>query len=156
MKPSFFLRVAACGIAAGIFSVAGFAQANATSQTNSAAAPNGEEPAKVDLNTADIPTLEAVREIGTDYANAVVAGRPYKSVEDFARALKFTPEKMAALRPKVWVSPPKTAASATTTSRPATPSQPPRANEGKATAAKDVTERYDRAQANKTNEKKEN
>ena len=143
-------------MAAGFFSLTGFAQTNATSQPDSVAARNGEEPAKVDLNTADIPTLEAVREIGTDYANAVVAGRPYKSVEDFARVLKFTPEKMARLRPKVWVSPPKTAASATTASRPATASQPPRANEGKATAATDVTERYDRAQGDKANEKKQN
>ena len=141
-------------MAAGIFSVTGLAQANDTTQAN--AARNGVEPAKVDLNTADIPTLEAVREIGTDFANAVVAGRPYKSVDDFARAMKFTPEKMATLRPKVWVSPPKAAASATPNASAGSPSKPATANDGKATPAKTVTERYDRGQANKSDEKTKN
>lgn len=154
MKPLFVLRVAACAMAAGFLSLNGFAQASDTAQTN--AARNGAEPAKVDLNTADIPTLEAVREIGTDFANAVVAGRPYKSVDDFARAMKFTPEKMATLRPKVWMSPPKTTASATPNARAGSPSKPPAANEGKATPAQTVTERYDRGQANKSDEKTKN
>ena len=156
MKPTSFWRVAACATAAGLFSLTGFAQGNESSQASRATAPQGAEPAKVDLNTADIPTLEAVKEIGTDFANAVVANRPYKSVDDFARALKFTPEKMATLRSKVWVSPPKSTASAATTTRPATPSKPPTANEGKATPAKTVTERYDRGQANKTDDKQKN
>lgn len=103
--------------------------------------------AKVDLNTADIPTLEALPEIGTDLANAVVASRPYKSVEDAARALKLPPEKMAALRAKVFVSPPKNYASTPTDRRNQPTTKPPQTNDGKAISAREVTERYDRAQA---------
>ena len=53
--------------------------------------PAGER-GKVDINTADIPTLEAIPEIGTNFANAVVAARPFKSVEDLDRVLKLGPE----------------------------------------------------------------
>jgi hypothetical protein len=155
MKPSYLLRVSALVLSAGLFGTTGWSQV-AASPSAEATAPNGAEPAKkVDLNTADIPTLEAVPEIGTDLANAVVAGRPYKSVDDFARVMRLSPEKMTSLRAKVWVSPPKiSGAPATTTPRTGGPSKPPPANEGKATAAKDVTERYDRAQTKKAEPEK--
>src|SRR5262245_19275744 len=49
---------------------------------------------QVDINTADIPTLEAIPEIGTSFANAVVAARPFKSVYDLKPILKISDEKM--------------------------------------------------------------
>lgn len=110
--------------------------------------------ARVDLNTADIPTLEALPEIGTDFANAVVAGRPYRSVEDVGRVLKLTPERMAALRPKVVVSAPPATAPTPRDPRNNTPSKPPRTNEGRAISGQEVADRYDRTQAKAAAEKK--
>jgi hypothetical protein len=102
------------------------------------------ERGKVDINTADIPTLEAIPEIGTNFANAVVAARPFKSVYELERILKIGPEKMAVLRDKVTASAVKPAAP----KGPDNPSfrggKPPLVNEGKAIDGKEVTERYDR------------
>lgn len=63
---------------------------------------------KVDINTADIPALEAIPEIGTSSANAVVAARPFKSVYELQPILKISAEGMVALHAKVTASPPKT------------------------------------------------
>lgn len=65
---------------------------------------------KIDINTADIPTLEAIPEIGTSFANAVVAARPFKSVYELQPILKISAEKMVALHAKVTALPPKTPA----------------------------------------------
>ena len=105
--------------------------------------PAGER-GKVDINTADIPTLEAIPEIGTNFANAVVAARPFKSVEDLDRVLKLGPEKMAKLRAKVTASAVKTPAPTGSDPRQGI-SQPTTVNEGKAVDHKKVTERYDQA-----------
>jgi hypothetical protein len=126
----------------------GFSQAEPAPAAKPAATPAPRGP--VDLNTAEIPALEAVPEIGTDLANAVVSGRPYKSVEDAARVLKLSPEKLAALRPKVTVSPPRAAVTTPPNSgqQASAPAKSPvkKVNEGKATSAQAVTDRYDRAQ----------
>ena len=91
------------GCLAGLLAVGGIAAAQVESKPApapaSAATPGPR--AQVDLNTAEIPALEALPEIGTDLANAVVSGRPYKSVDDVARVLKLPPEKLASLRAKV-------------------------------------------------------
>jgi hypothetical protein len=136
----------------GVLATCGIAIAQSESTTSSSPTATAAPRAQVDLNTADIPALEAVPEIGTDLANAVVSGRPYKSVDDAARVLKLAPEKMATLRPKVFVSPPKPAAPASPNSpNPANtatsaPSKPPQTNDGQAIPRQEVTERYDRAQ----------
>ena len=135
--------------------VAGFLAASACACAQVAPAPVAaqEQRAAVDLNTAEIPQLEALPEIGTDLANAVVAGRPYKSFEHAAQVLKLSPEKTAALRPKVMVSPPPPVAAAAPQTAPSpdprnnAPSQPPQTNDGKAISGKDVAERYDRERA---------
>jgi DNA uptake protein ComE-like DNA-binding protein len=101
------------------------------------------ERGKVDLNTADIPTLESVPEIGTNYANAVVASRPFKSVDEVDRILKIGPEKINQLRNRVTVSVVKPAAPTPPDNRPSGASKPPPVNEGRATDSKAVTERYD-------------
>jgi competence protein ComEA len=105
------------------------------------------ERAKVDINTADIPTLEAIPEIGTNFANAVVASRPFKSVDDLDRVLKLGPEKMSRLREKVTASPikPVSPPPETGEAKPAVmkTSKSPPVNEGKAVDRKEVSERYD-------------
>jgi DNA uptake protein ComE-like DNA-binding protein len=40
----------------------------------------------IDVNTASESTLEGVSGIGTAYAKKIVAGRPYKSIDDLAKA----------------------------------------------------------------------
>ncbi len=112
---------------------------------NAAAAPAPEERGKVDINTADIPTLESVPEIGTNFANAVVAGRPYKTVQDLERVLKIGPEKMASLQRRVTASPVKSPAPKGPDTPPFKGPKPPAVNEGKAIDGKVVEERYDRA-----------
>ena len=109
---------------------------------------------KIDVNTADIPTLEAIPEIGTDLTNAVVAARPFKSVDDLARVRGITPQKMATLRERVWVSPPPAPTATPTGQKTAGPSKPAPTKKVEATSAQEVTERYDRAQANKPEAKK--
>ena len=103
------------------------------------------ERAKIDINTADIPALESVTEIGTNFANAVVAARPFKSVDDLDLILKIGPEKMKTLRDKVTASPPMPAAASPTDNPAATSgSKPPAFNDGVALDRKEVTERYER------------
>ena len=101
---------------------------------------------KVDLNTADIPTLESIPEIGPNFANAVVAARPFKSVEDANRVLKLTPEKLNDLRRKVTASPVKPTSPPETSTPKAPGTKPPTTkNDGKAIDRKEVSEPYDRA-----------
>lgn len=114
----------------------------------------GQQVGIVDINTADIPTLEAVPEIGTSFANAVVAARPFKSVDDLQRVLKLTPEKMAALRLKVTASPLDPPAPTPPEPPPKGVSKPSPVKEGKATPRQDVTERYERSRAEDAKAKK--
>ena len=106
-----------------------------------AAAPS--EPGKVDINTADSAALEAIPEIGTNFANAVMAARPFRSVDELDRVLKIGPEKMAELRKKVTASPVKPTASPGENPT-ATESKPPAFNDGKAISRKEVGERYEK------------
>ena len=108
------------------------------------AAPAAER-GKIDINTADIPALESIPEIGTNFANAVVAARPFKSVDDLDRIIKIGPEKMKQLREKVIASPAKPTAGSPGVNPIADRSKPAPFNDGKALDRKDVSERYDRA-----------
>ncbi len=103
--------------------------------------------AKVDLNTADIPTLEAIPEIGTNFANAVFSSRPFKTVEDVNRILRLTPEKLQDFSRRVVVQPVKPSAPTPPDGIPTGASKASAKKEGKATPAKEVTERYDAAKA---------
>lgn len=121
------------------------------------------ERGKVDINTAEVSALEAIPEIGTNFANAVVAARPFKSVADLDRVLKIGPEKMNTLSQKVTASPVKPtgpgtpAGPGTPTSNLGTGVSKP-INDGKAVDRKEVSERYDRTveprPAKKSEEKK--
>ena len=121
------LSVSALGLAL-VFLMAGPLHA---SQAKPAAAP---EP-KVDLNTATLTQLEALPGIGPATAKKIVAGRPYKAVEDLAKAgvpaatiKKITPLVMvgtavpatppAAAPPATKAAPPTPAAAATPVAQP--------------------------------------
>lgn len=132
---------------AGLLAAGGVARAQQTPTSATPATATEAARAKVDLNTAEISVLEALPEIGPDMADAVVSGRPYRSVDEVARVLKLPPEKFATLRAKVFVSPPKASASTPRDPSNSSPSTPPKAKEGEAISAQEVTERYDRAQS---------
>jgi hypothetical protein len=116
---------------------------SAASTVPASAVPNPAPGRPVDLNTADIPTLEAVPEIGTSFANAVVASRPFKSVDELNRILRLSPEKFAEVRRKLTASAVQPTASPQPDPRTSL-SKPAAVNEGKAISGQEVTERYDR------------
>jgi hypothetical protein len=142
-------------IAFGLLGLAFLPAAGAadTAKTPAPASSAAANPAKVDLNTADIPTLESVPEIGTNFANAVVAARPFKSIDDVNRVLKLSPEKMSDLRRKVVASPVKPASPPETDTPKAAGTKPPATNDGKAMNRKDVSEPYDRTTERREAEK---
>lgn len=126
-----------------------------------APAPGTTETVKVDINTAEIPALEAVPEIGTEFANAVVGARPFKSVDDLDRVLKIGPEKMRVLKQKVTASAVKPSGPPPARSTPdnrSTKAKPSTINDGEAKDRKVTEERYDREterrEAGKAAEKK--
>jgi hypothetical protein len=137
---SFTLMVALLGAGSGSYVIA----ADPANSSPTESTPPGAEAGKVDLNTADAAALEQIPEIGTNFANAVMSGRPYKSVEDVDRVLKIGPEKINELKRKVTVSVVKPTAPTPPGDNPAaTASKPPAFNDGKALNPKEVGERYD-------------
>jgi competence ComEA-like helix-hairpin-helix protein len=59
---------------------------------------------KVDINTADLATLESLPGVGTQTARAIVAARPFSSVDDLERVSGIGPAKLADLRDHVTAS----------------------------------------------------
>jgi competence protein ComEA len=55
----------------------------------------------VDINTADEKTLESLPGVGKATAKAIVAGRPYKSVDDLKRVKGMSDKKIQALKGKI-------------------------------------------------------
>jgi competence protein ComEA len=98
--------------------------------SSAAAKKAAEAPASsVDINTADQKTLEALPGIGKATAKAIIAGRPYKSVDDLKRVKGMSDKKINSLRSKVTVG-------ATAVPAPsATPAPKATAEEKKAPAA---------------------
>lgn len=99
---------------------------------------------KVDINTADSAALEKLPGIGTEFANAIIASRPYKSVDDLARVPGLGPERIKALRGRVTASAVKPTASKPDASRVSEASRPATVNAGKAISRDAVTESYER------------
>ena len=64
---------------------------------------------RIDLNTADRSTLEGLPGIGPEIADAIIAARPFKSVDDLEDVRGIGPARMADLRPYVTVSSPRAA-----------------------------------------------
>jgi competence protein ComEA len=57
----------------------------------------------IDINTADEKTLESLPGVGKATAKAIIAGRPYKSIDDLKRVKGMSDAKIKALRDKVTV-----------------------------------------------------
>lgn len=72
-----------------------------------AKAPGAVDPSrKVDLNTADLKTLAAVPAIGPDLARAIVAARPFATINDLDRVRGISAEQLEAIRTHAYVSTP--------------------------------------------------
>jgi competence protein ComEA len=106
------------------------ASASAASGTSRAATQTSRAPSagKVDLNSASAEELETLPGVGPATAKKIVAGRPYKSVDDLSKA-GLSAKTVDGLKPLVKVAPVRSAPSATRpkTSTPAA-GAPPAAN----------------------------
>ena len=71
-----------------------------------AKAPGADTSDKVDLNTATAQKLESVPEIGPQAARAIIAARPFSSVDDLDRVKGISAEQLEQIRAKVFVSTP--------------------------------------------------
>ena len=85
----------------------------------------------VDLNSADAKTLEALPGVGMATAKAIIAARPFKSVDDLKNVKGIGDVKFAALKDKVTVGAAPVAAAA-----PAAPAAPAKPAVAAAPAAK--------------------
>jgi competence protein ComEA len=79
--------------------------------------------AVVDINTAKKEELEAVKGIGPKKAEAIVANRPYKSLDDLKKVKGFGGKSFAKLSKDLAVGG-ATTTTTTTTTTPATPATP--------------------------------
>jgi competence protein ComEA len=66
-------------------------------------AAKGDYAGKVNLNTADAASLEALPGIGAAVAKAIIEGRPWKSVDDLDKIRGLGPNRIAALRDLVTI-----------------------------------------------------
>jgi competence protein ComEA len=57
----------------------------------------------VDVNTADVKTLETLPGIGPTLANRIVEGRPYKSIDDLTKVKGLSQSKVNAIKDKITV-----------------------------------------------------
>jgi competence protein ComEA len=63
----------------------------------------------VDLNTADLKTLEAIPSIGPESARAIVAARPFANIDELNRVKGITAEQLELIRADVTVTTPERA-----------------------------------------------
>jgi type II secretory pathway component PulK len=156
MNTVIFIRPAIvfCALAVLASTSAEHPRGAASNENKTPAASNATAAKLVDINTADPGALETVPGIGTDFADAVIASRPFKSVDDLQRVPGITAERMAQIRGRVTASPVPTNYARPAKKPMGPPSKAAPVNDGKATDSKVVTERYDRASAEKPAEKK--
>jgi competence protein ComEA len=91
--------------------------------------------AKVNLNTADSDQLESLPGIGPAIAKAIIAARPFSSVDDLERVKGMGKVKIDEVRGLVMVGPAATGTTAAPSTTPAPKSTTPKAS-GKAAAKK--------------------
>ncbi len=96
--------------------------AKAKAPAAATAAPGG---APINLNTADAETLQTLPRIGPATARAIIAGRPYATVEELEKVKGLGPARIDALRPLVTVGASTAATPAGAATRtPRTPAEP--------------------------------
>ena len=61
--------------------------------------------AKVDVNTADVRTLESIPAIGPETARSIVAARPFTSLEELNRVKGISAERLEQIRAELTVAP---------------------------------------------------
>lgn len=98
------------------------------------AAPSASASAAIDLNTADQKTLEELPGIGPALAKAIIAGRPYKTVDDLKKVKGISDSKLKAIKAKATIG---AAASPAASAPPAAPAAAKKA----ASAEKEVAEK---------------
>jgi competence protein ComEA len=98
LRPYLTVGAAAAATASAPPVSAGAARASAPAKATSRAAAG-----PVDLNSADEATLETLPGVGPAMAKKIVAGRPYKTVDDLGNVKGIGAAKLAALRDKVTV-----------------------------------------------------
>jgi len=76
----------------------------------------------VDVNTADVKTLEALPGIGSTLANRIVEGRPYKDVSDLEKVKGLTPSKLKPITNQITFGSSATASKGTSKSKKTTTS----------------------------------
>ncbi|HTP06278.1 MAG TPA: helix-hairpin-helix domain-containing protein [Nitrospirota bacterium] len=59
--------------------------------------------ALIDLNSADQKTLESLPGVGKSTAKAIIAGRPYKSIDDLKSVKGMSDKKINAIKDKVTI-----------------------------------------------------
>lgn len=91
----------------------------------------GPETGKIDINTADRATLEAIPAIGSDLAPAIIAARPFARIDELDRIQGISAERLEAIRTAVTVATPELA----------TKKQPSRRDAGKKRALEPTTGR---------------
>ncbi len=90
----------------------------------------------IDINSADQKTLESLPGVGKSTAKAIIAGRPYKSVDDLKRVKGMSDAKVQAIKDKVTVGGAAAAAAPSAAFQKATPAQKPATEKASKTASK--------------------
>lgn len=88
--------------------------------------------ALIDVNSADQKTLESLPGVGKSTAQAIIAGRPYKTIDDLKRVKGMSDKKISAIKDQITFG----------AAAPAAPAAMPSAagmSEKASTATKDVT-----------------
>jgi DNA uptake protein ComE-like DNA-binding protein len=58
----------------------------------------------VNLNTASEKELQSIKGIGTVFAKRIIAGRPYRTVDDLLKGKGISPKKLETIRPYFLIS----------------------------------------------------
>jgi competence ComEA-like helix-hairpin-helix protein len=66
---------------------------------------SGKLPARIDINNAPRETIETLPGVGPKLAEQIIAGRPYKTIDELDRVKGIGPKKLAQLRPRVMILP---------------------------------------------------
>lgn len=104
MKTLFFIRTLALPLL-----LAGISLSSSADEQRQKPASPAVVGAQLDLNTADQKTLEAVPVIGPDGARAIIAARPFSTINDLDKVKGISAERLEQIRAKVTVATPAVA-----------------------------------------------